>query len=209
MRTGRTYAAPLAAATLTGKRLGVVVPAERQPTPDSCLPARWRRLRAAGAEIVPVPEFAPSAEKTAERESWCSKFELKHDHQCLSCQPAGRAAPAALAELIAFNRATPRELVLFGQERFEMAAQARGDLSDPLYQAAHGAAAKRDCGPCWIKAWRTYHLDALIQPTTEPGLPHRSGAGRHPVRRQRGRRSRHGRLPAPDLADGRRWKACP
>ncbi len=159
------YAALLATATLKGKRLGVVVPADNSDT-GQLFAGALAALAAAGAEIVPVPEYAPSAERTAD-ENLVLEFELKHDlNAYLASLPAGQ--PRTLAELIAFDRATPRELMLFGQERFE-AAQARGDLSDPLYQAAlarlqSGTRAMLD------QSLAQYHLDALIQPTTEPSF---------------------------------------
>jgi amidase len=52
----------------------------------------------------------------------------------LSTLDASQVPSRTLAELIAFNQAhADRELIVFGQEIFEM-AQAKGPLTDPLYQ---------------------------------------------------------------------------
>ncbi len=137
------YAAPLAAASLKGKRLGVVVPADNSDI-WALFAGAQKTLAAAGAEIVPIPEFAPSAERTAD-ENLVLEFELKHDlNAYLASLPSGQ--PRSLAELIAFDRATPRELMLFGQERvFEAAAVRRRSVRSCLSGSA-GAAAKRDAG---------------------------------------------------------------
>ena len=73
-----------------------------------------------------------------------------------------------MADLIAFNRASPRELELFGQDKFE-AAQARGDLSDPAYQATL-ARLQGGTRSLLDASFAHYHVDALIEPTAEPSF---------------------------------------
>jgi amidase len=81
------------------------------------------------------------------------------------------AAPAvrtrSLADLIAFNRATPRELGLFGQSLFE-AAEASHGLADPEYLAAR-AKSLRLAGAEGIDAMLAgAGAVALVAPTTLP-----------------------------------------
>jgi len=123
-------------------------------------------LRGAGAEIVPVSDFTGPADMMP-NQALVLNFELKNDMAAyLATLPPG--GPKTLADLIAFNAASPRELAVFGQERFEMAAQT-GTLSDPVYRKAHdllraGTRALLD------STFKAYRLDALIRPTAEPAF---------------------------------------
>ncbi len=75
-----------------------------------------------------------------------------------------------LADVIAFNKATPRELALFGQDLFEKAQATKG-LDDPDYRKA------RDYGIAYAGAngidrlLKTHRLDALIGPTVSAAWP--------------------------------------
>jgi len=161
----RPYAAALGKGALAGKRLGVVVPPGVTPT-DKLFAGALAILRAAGAEIVLVPDFVGPADMMA-NQAIVLNFELKNDMAAyLATLPPG--GPKSLADLIAFNAASPRELALFGQERFEM-AEATGSLSDPVYTRAHdllgaGTRAALD------STFTAYRLDALIRPTAEPAF---------------------------------------
>lgn len=159
------YAQALSAASLKGKRLGVVVPVDDTGT-GRVFAAALAALAGAGAEIVPIPDFTQAADRSAD-ETLVLQFELKHDlNAYLAALPQGQ--PRTLADLIAFDRASSRELVLFGQETFER-ADARGDLSDPGYQEAltrlqSAARALLD------NSFAQYHVDALVEPTAEPSF---------------------------------------
>ena len=159
------YAGALFAASLKGKRLGVVIPPDDSGT-GRLFAAALGALASAGAEIVPIPNFAQVPGMSAD-ETLVLQYELKHDLDAyLATLPHGQ--PRTLADLIAFDRASPRELVLFGQEKFET-AEAGGDLSDPPYQEAlarlqSGARALLDA------SFAQYHVDALIEPTAEPSF---------------------------------------
>ena len=70
-----------------------------------------------------------------------------------------------LADVIAFNAATPEETVLFGQELFEL-AQTKGDLTTPDYVEAR-AQSFRLAGPEGIDRMMAENaVVALIAPTT-------------------------------------------
>jgi amidase len=161
----RSYAMALAKGALADKRLGVIIPAGVTPT-DKLFAGALAILRAAGAEIVQIPDFTGPADMM-QNQALVLNFELKSDMAVyLATLPPG--GPKNLADLIAFNAASPRELAVFGQERFEMAA-ATGTLSDPVYIKAHdllgaGTRALLD------STFTAYRLDALIRPTAEPAF---------------------------------------
>ena len=81
-----------------------------------------------------------------------------------------------LAELIAFNRAKPRELALFGQELFE-AAEATAGLDDPEYLAARAACLAAAGGDGIDVLVGEHRLDALIAPSYGPAWRIDLGAG--------------------------------
>jgi amidase len=73
----------------------------------------------------------------------------------------------SLADVIAFNRAHPRELALFGQELFEQ-AEATNGLDDPDYIRARDDG-RRLAGMEGIDVLiQDNHLDALIAPSYGP-----------------------------------------
>ena len=73
----------------------------------------------------------------------------------------------SLADVIAFNKATPAEMRYFGQDLFEKAQATKG-VSDPKYRAA-AATAKRLAGPEGIDRWiRENRAVALVAPTGGP-----------------------------------------
>jgi amidase len=165
----RPYAGALAKAVLTGRRLGVIVPPGVTPT-DKLFASALTSLRAAGAEIVQLRDFSGPADMLS-NQAIVLNYELKSDMAAYlaSLPPDGlQSRPKSLADLIAFNAASPRELSVFGQERFEIAAQT-SSLSDPVYIKAHdvlgaGTRAVLDA------AFKAYRLDALIRPTAEPAF---------------------------------------
>ena len=155
----------LTSANLKGKRLGVISPADDTAV-GRVFAATLDRLRAAGAEIVPVPGFDRPAGSGAD-ESLLLEYDLKHDlNAYLASLAPGQ--PKTLADLIAFNQTSPRELALFGQDLFE-SAQARGDITDPQYQAVL-ARLKPSMQALLSRTFEQYHLDALIQPTEPPAF---------------------------------------
>ena len=161
------YAA-LAGASLKGKRLGVILPpADQSPSAtDRVLRQALGILRAQGAEIVELHDFTrpPAA---SDEEGTVLKFEFKHDIAAY-LQSLPGAGPKTLSDLIAFNAATPRELVLFDQNYFEM-ANAKGELNDPAYIKARNdlVASTR---ALLDKTFAQYRLDALIRATDDPSF---------------------------------------
>jgi amidase len=153
-------------ASLRGVRLGVMrFPPESYPGLDALYASALDRLRAAGATLVEV-KF-PDAPKLGPDEQLVLETEMKADMAAYLAAAAPAVRAKTLADLIAFNRATPAETRLFGQDLFE-ASQATKGLEDPAYRAAR-AESVAITGPNGIDALlAAQHLDAIVSPTTGP-----------------------------------------
>jgi amidase len=166
--THRTdYVAGLAGATLRGKRLGVLTFAAEGGGPiDAAFKAAVAQMQAQGAEIVELPAYKPAPE-LADDELTVLLTELKADLNAYLATTPPTVTTRTLADVVAFNRAHPRELALFGQELFEQAEATKG-LDDPDYIKAREAA-RRLAGVEGIDALiQDNHLDALIAPSYGP-----------------------------------------
>jgi len=154
------------AADLHGRRLGVLRFAPgRRPETEPIYEAALARLKAAGATLVEVrlPDGGPVGR--AEQLVLATEFKVEINAY-LAAAPATVKA-RSLADLIAFNTATPAETVLFGQEIFGAAQSTKG-LADPAYVEAL-ATSKRLAGPEGIdRLLADNHLDALVAPTAGP-----------------------------------------
>jgi len=162
------YLAALDVNALQGRRIGVArfLAGWHAPT-DALFNEAINALRAGGAEIVEIAEGPPRAEISA-AEFTVLLTELKVGlNAYLASTSTDRVAVRTLADVIAFNKAEPRELALFGQETFERAEATKG-LDDPDYVAA-AAKAKRLAGAEGIDALMARHrLDAIVAPTGSP-----------------------------------------
>lgn len=158
----------LATASLKGVRLGILrgaaeaFSAEEMATFDATL----NLLRAQGAVLVEITDFHRNPALGAD-EDLVLKTELKADLNAYLATAAPQVQMRTLAQLIGFNAKSPREMVLFGQDYFEAAEQAKG-LDDPAYLAAR-ARAKQMAGPEGIDRLLVRDkLDALIAPSYGP-----------------------------------------
>jgi amidase len=164
------YAAALAGASLKGKRLGFIAadPASVPTDTDLVFARAVAAMKAAGAEIVEIKDYTPPLPVQGTNEQMVLNYELKND---LNAYLAGLPHPAGvktLADIIAFNKATPRETVLFGQDLFE-AAEATKGLSDPAYIKAHDDLRKSSRATL-DKLIGGNKLDALIRSTDDPSF---------------------------------------
>ena len=157
----------LAPNALRGARLGVadnLVEGHGRGTVvlfDAALAA----LQSAGATLVHAP--LPNFEKMGTAELDVLQFELRHTMAAYLAEFAAAGPHRTLADLIAYNKAHPQTLALFGQEWFE-GAQAKGTLADPAYRRAlaHGRRHTRTLG---VDAMlRRHRLDAIVAPTGGP-----------------------------------------
>ncbi len=163
--THRMDYAALGNASLKGKRLGLILPPAEQASPaiEAVLRHAVAILRQEGAEIVEIRGFVrPMA--AADAEGTVLKFEFKHDIAAY-LQSLPGAGPKTLADLIAFNARTPRELALFDQDYFEMANEKTG-LDDPVYLQAREELVT-STRALLDKTLKDNRLDALIRPTED------------------------------------------
>ena len=173
------YVAALAGATLKGKRLGVLSYACERCRPEvAALFAENRALlQREGAELVELTDYKPP-KTLGPQEHAVMLSDLKADLDAYLATTPPAVACRTLADVIAFNDATPREMLLFGQELLE-AAQATRGLDDPEYLAAR-AGALQAAGPDGIdRLIETHRLDALIAPSFGPASRIDVAAGDH------------------------------
>jgi amidase len=152
----------LEAATLKGKRLGVVrrlVDAGWTTRPVAL--AALKAVEDAGAVLVDV---ALSSQAWEPDEYEVLLFELKADFDAYL---AARGGPMkTIDDVIAFNAAHAREeLTYFGQQHFEAAAR-RGPLTSPAYLEALKSCARARADLLAVLA--KHGLDAVVAPTGAP-----------------------------------------
>ena len=179
----RDYAAGLKPDALKGVRIGVMRWAAGWSAPvDALFETALATLRAQGAELVDVP--APvGTDGVSDGEYKVLVTELKAGLNAYLATTPAAVKTRTLADVIAFNSATPRELALFGQEHFTV-AQATTGLDDPEYKAARASSLKAatDALAGMIAAG---NVAALVSPTTAPAgfidavLADRFGGGRN------------------------------
>lgn len=160
------YAAALAKASLTGKRIGVLrFKSGRAPQIDAVYAQALARLREAGAVLVDVD--LPETSRIDEAEDLVLHVEFRSDLNAYLATTPAAVKTRTLADLIAFNTAQPRELALFGQEIFERAA-AMPEPTDLAYRTAL-ADSKRLAGEEGLsRLLKEHELELLVAPTTGP-----------------------------------------
>ncbi|HLI66952.1 MAG TPA: amidase family protein, partial [Caulobacteraceae bacterium] len=160
------YAAALRGASLAGKRLGVLRYAcKLRPATEAVFDAAIARLRAGGAEVLDV-DFTPP-DDLGKNEHTVLLTELKAGLNAYFATMPAAVKVHTLADLIAFNRASPRELALFGQELFEKAEATLG-LGDPAYLKARADSLRAAGAEGIDRLLAADRLDALIAPTFGP-----------------------------------------
>lgn len=151
---------------LKGARLGVMrFQKGYTPKTTAVYEAALEALKAQGAVLVDINDF-----KFADLSKYGQLIlntDFKEDLKAYLVNAPAAVKSRTLADLIAFNKATPRELLVFGQDRWE-AAEATTGFDDPLYKEAVEVS-QRSLGPEGIdKMLKDYDVVALIQPTGEP-----------------------------------------
>ncbi len=161
------YMAALRPDALKGVRIGVLRFATGWSVPvDAVFERALGVLKAQGATLVDIAALK-DREKIGPAEFTVLLTELKADlNTYLAATPAG-VKTRTLADVIASNKATPRELALFGQDTFEKAEATKG-LADPAYLAARALSlrlAGKDGIDAMLAATSTV---ALVGPTMPP-----------------------------------------
>ncbi|OHB27675.1 MAG: amidase [Phenylobacterium sp. RIFCSPHIGHO2_01_FULL_69_31] len=162
------YLAGLKRDALKGARIGVWFPWKgRSSQTDAVFETALQALRDQGAVLVDVkaPDEATLA-RIGELEGDLLRWEFKAALDAYLATTPAAVKSRTLADLIAFNRAEPRELALFGQEIFE-AAQAKPPITDPAYREKRTVARKlaRDSLDRMLSEQT---LDAIVSPSGGP-----------------------------------------
>ncbi|HET9823186.1 MAG TPA: amidase [Burkholderiaceae bacterium] len=152
---------------LRGARLGVamnLVEGHGRGT-VAAFEAALDALEGAGATLVRAP--LPNLDKMGAGELDVLQFEMRHAMAAYLAEFAAAGPHRSLADLVAYNRAHPETLALFGQEWFELSA-AKGALATPAYRTAL-AQGRRFARTHGIDAMlRKHRLDAIVAPTGGP-----------------------------------------
>ncbi|AQR62283.1 amidase [Brevundimonas sp. LM2] len=162
------FRAALDAASLRGTRIGVArFLTGYSAGTDRVFETNLQALRDAGAVLVEITD-GPDMNAIGAAETTVLHYELKADlNAYLASTDAAQVKTRTLADVIAFNAATPRELGLFGQETF-LKAEATTGLDTPEYIAARETSL-RLAGVEGIDRMLAEHtVVALVAPTVGP-----------------------------------------
>ena len=161
------YLATLKPDALKGVRIGVLrFVGPWSPPVDALFAHALDVLRAQGATLVDIAAMK-DRDKIGPAEFTVLLTELKADMNAYLATTPRSVTTRTLADLIAFNKAHPRELALFGQDSFEKAEATKG-LADPAYRAARELSlrlAGRDGIDAMLAA---NNVTALVAPTMPP-----------------------------------------
>lgn len=159
------YMSGLGAEALQGKRIGVLrFPPGRHPRLEPEYDKALQILRDAGATLIDVK--TPDMRRIHAAEGIVLNTEFKSDLNAYLAATPSAVQDRSLAALIDFNRGSPRELALFGQDIFIEAEQTAG-LDDPQYQQALEDS-KRLAAQRINRLLTENRLDLLVAPTVGP-----------------------------------------
>jgi amidase len=163
----KEYAAALRPGALKGKKIGVLrFNAGFNPAVDAEFEKALAVLKAAGAELVDIQDLEGRREVGGKSYA-VLLAELKVDLAAYLAQAAPAVKVKTLADVIAFNKATPAETALFDQDIFVQADATKG-LDDADYKAALETA-RRLAGPEGIDRLLAQHgVSLLVSPTVGP-----------------------------------------
>ena len=162
------FRAALDAGSLRGTRIGVArFLSGYSPGTDAVFEQTLQALRDAGAVLVDITD-GPDMEAIGAAETTVLQYELKADlNAYLASTDPAQVRTRTLADVIAFNAATPREMALFGQETF-IKAEATGGLDDPEYLAARETSLRLAGVEGIDRMLAQNDVVALIAPTVGP-----------------------------------------
>lgn len=139
----------------------------RSPGADKVFDDAVAIIRAQGAEVIEIrgPDDATMS-KIAELEGDALRTEFKAALNAYLASTPATVKSRTLDDLIAFNKAEPRETALFGQEIFEQTA-AKPPLTDPAYREKR-ATAGRLAREGLDRMLAENRLDAILAPSGGP-----------------------------------------
>ncbi|MGQ0589173.1 MAG: amidase, partial [Sphingosinicella sp.] len=157
------YAAALSPDALRGRRIGVMRFSAGFGT-DAPFEAALATLRAQGAELVEIREFAINRGEIGRNEIVVLLAELRHDLNAYLATLPPQVRTRPLADLIAFNREhAAEEMPLFGQDLFER-AEASGGL-DEAWRAARETSLRLAGAEGIDRLLGEHNVVALVAPT--------------------------------------------
>jgi amidase len=159
------FAAGLSADSLRGKRIGVMRFASGFGT-DAPFEEALRTLKAQGAVLVEIAKFERKPEM-GQSEFKVLLTELKADLNAYLATTPPSVRTRSLAEVIAFNKGSAREMALFGQDTFEEAEKTKG-LDDPDYKKARETSLRLAGAEGIDKMLKENNVIALVGPTVAP-----------------------------------------
>lgn len=162
------YLKALSRDALKGARIGIWHHWRgRSPGADKVFDEAVAALRAQGAEVVEIkgPDDAVMG-KIAELEGDTLRTEFKAALNAYLASTPVAVKTRSLDDLIAFNKAEPRETALFGQEILDQTA-AKPPLTDPTYQEKR-ATANRLAREALDRMLAENRLDAIVAPSGGP-----------------------------------------
>jgi amidase len=161
------YAAALDIDALRGQRIGVLrFQAGFSPAVDALFERALEQMRAAGAEIVEIADAPDGLDGVGADELTILLAEFRSGLNAYLATTPQEVRTRTLADIIAFNAATPAETVLFGQDLFEQAEATQG-VDDPAYRAAL-VRAPRAARAAIDGMLRAIGVDALVAPSLAP-----------------------------------------
>ena len=161
------YLAALRPDALRGVRIGVLrFVGPWSPAVDALFARALDVLRAQGATLVDIASMK-DRDKIGPAEGIVMLTELKADLNAYLATLPPTVRTRTLADVIAFDKASPRELALFGQDGLDKAQASKG-LTDPAYVEAR-TTSLRIAGKDGIDAMlAANHVVALVAPTMPP-----------------------------------------
>lgn len=162
------YSAALSPAALKGKRIGVLRDRiGNRPDIAVLFDAALKQMTDLGATVVEIADSQKGLEELGDAEFEVLMTELKADMAAYLASLPATGGPKTLADLIAFNKASPAEMKWFDQSLFEL-AETKGGLDSPAYIAAKAKAAQL-AGPKGIdKLLTDLKVDLLVGVTNGP-----------------------------------------
>jgi len=161
------YVLALRHASLQGKRFGVLryAAAPLNPAVNAVFNRALALLRARGAQIVEISDFKPNP-ALGDAELTVLLTDFKTELNAYLASTPTTVKTRTLAAVIAFNRADPTELRLFGQDLLEKANATKGITPQYLRALQTCSTSTRSAGIDRLLA--NGRLDALIAPTYGP-----------------------------------------
>ena len=158
------YTKGLVPTALNGKRIGVLrFEAGSNTNITPVYEQALNHLKEGGATLIEV--IMPSIDKMREAERFVMHAEFKTDLNAYLASSPAKIGSRTLAQLIEFNKRTPAELALFGQEIFEK-AEGMPSLSDQKYVTARADSKRMATIEGIQKMLAENKLDFLVAPTT-------------------------------------------